>query len=137
MAFTLPQFVNDCNIWHDGTLITDPPDLFSVCQLYLNTRGLLDITEGNDVQWMPPIWLRVPFGLDVRRLDTVECPAGSGRLYHVRFVEFVHLNFPNQYTVALCNQIVSVPPPPPGADEILLESGDKILLETTGVILLE
>jgi len=137
MSYTLPQFVNDANIWHDDVTPPDPPSLYTVCQLYVNTRGLLDIDETNMVEWMPPIWLRVPFGTDVRRNDVVECPAGSDRWYRVRWVEFIHLAFPNQYTGALCHQLVDGPPPHPSAGVILLESGDAILMETAGDVLLE
>ena len=132
-----PVFSINCNIWHDGTSTADPPDLFTACQLYTNTRGLLDIQEDDDALWVPPVWLRLPFGTNVQRLDTVECPAGSSRWYHVRWVEFAHLGFPNQYTIALMAQLPGFVPPPPGsffeleasADAILTEAGTNIDLE--------
>jgi len=137
MSFTVPEFVNDCNVWHFPAVVTDPPALYTVCQLYVNTRGLLDIEEDEDRFWVPPIWLRLPFGADVRRLDVVECPAGSARWYHVRWVELVHLNFPNQYTAAVVHQLPLGPPPPASGGRILLESGDRLLLENGFVLLKE
>jgi len=134
MAYTPPIFNVDCNIWHAPSLPPAAPDLFTQCQLYVNSRGLLDIDEFNDVEWVPPVYLRLPFGTDVRRLDLVECGAGTGNWYHVRWVERMHLGFTNQYTVALLNQL---PQGPPGAGDVLLESGDKVLLESGDIVLLE
>jgi len=107
LPFTLPTFNTTCDIWHSGTPLTDPPDLSPDCQLYLNTRGLLDITPTVDTEWEPPVWLRVPIGTDLRRNDTVECPPGSGWVYHVRWTERVHLGFANEYFVGVIEQVSS------------------------------
>jgi len=135
--FTLPTFNQSCDIWHDGTPTTDPPDLSPACQLYLNTRGLLDIDPSDDTLWQPPVWLRVPPGTDVRALDTVECPPTSGGVYHVRWIERVHLGFPNEYAVALLDQISTGGFGPVTGDSLLMESGDNVLTEGGDFILLE
>lgn len=134
MSYTPPIFNIDCNIWHDGVPITDPPDIFTQCQLYVNSRVSLNVNETDDEEWVPPIFLRVPFGTDVRRLDSVECVAGSGVWYHVRWVERVHLGFANQYVMALLSQGLSGPS---GGGFLLLETGDFVQLESGEKVLLE
>jgi len=134
MSYTLPIFNVDCNIWHSPSVPPAVPDLFSSCQLYVNSRGLLDIDELNDREWVPPVYLRLPFGTDVRREDLVECGAGSGNWYHVRWVERMHLGFANQYTIALLNQLTGGPP---GAGDVLMETSGVVLLESGDVVLLE
>jgi len=137
MAFTAPQFNIDCNIWRSTTPVTDPPDLYSVCQLYIDSRHAAPILESDDEVYMPAVWLRLPFGSDVQRGDNVECVAGGNVWYTVRWVERIHLGFSNQYTAAILAQAVSGPPPPPGGGFILMEDGFFILMEDGFLIVLE
>ena len=75
------------------------------CQLYFSSRGIFDITPGITAEWEPPIFLRLPALTDIRPADQIECPAGSGRLYSVRWVDDVHKGFVNEYRVAILEQI--------------------------------
>jgi len=130
-----PVFNLPSNVWHLGTDVSDPPDLSPQCQKYVNTRGLLDITEDNDEAWMPPVWIRYPFLTPIQRLDTIECPAGSFRYYHVRWVENVHEGFDNQYVGVLVNQLVDGPPIP--SDGIITEGGDIMTTEAGDILITE
>lgn len=135
MAYTLPVFNLECNLWRPPTPTTDPPDAVHDCQLYIPSRGMLDITPGDDDLWVPPVYVRFPKGTDVQQDDVLEVDDGDGWFYRVRWTERMHRGFSNEYFVALVEQVV-VGPPTPG-DALLLETGDFALLETGDRILLE
>jgi len=146
LPFVLPTFNMTCDVWRFANPTTNPPDLSPTCQLYVNTRGLLDIEPTVDPFWQPPVWLRVPMGTDLRYKDKVECPPGSGWKYHVRFVERIHAGFANEYLAGILEQTDS-----PlgtynssggggggggggsvlteGGDHVLTEGGDRVLME--------
>jgi hypothetical protein len=144
MAFTVPVFNVTANVWHDGSDVSGAPDIISVCQLYLNTRGSHDLDRFDDFFSDPPFWGRFPVGTALRNLDTMEIAAGSTWFYHCRLVDRVHLGFPNEYVGALLSQLWTplgggehIPMPgtfgfldenfPPGF--LVLESGSFLLLE--------
>lgn len=104
MAVFAPDFNILCNVWRLPNAFPAAPDFQFSCQLYLASRGLLDITPGVPGQWVPPIYLRLPAFTDIRPVDQVECPAGTGRLYLVRWVEDLHKGFPNEYRVGVLEQ---------------------------------
>jgi len=136
MAFTVPVFNITVNIWHAGNAPPDPPDLSPLAQLYIPSRGLLDIQPGEDELWQPPIYLRVAVGTDLRHQDIVEAAAGDGWFYRTRWVERMHRGFPNEYFVGILEQ-TSGPPGPPGDGGLMLEDGDYMLLEDGFFISLE
>lgn len=137
ITFVLPVFNLSANIWRAATPTTDPPDVVSVAQLYFNTRGLFDITPTVDTEWEPPIYLRVPAGTDIRHNDQVEVADGDGWFYRVRWFDRVHRGFPNEYLVAVLEQVIVPTPPPPVSGDVLTEGGDFVLLESGDFILLE
>lgn len=134
MAFTLPNFNVSCFIWHPPNASPAVPDVNVECQLYFTSRGQFDLVPGDPASYVPPIYLRVPPGTDLRSGDQVECLPGTGWFYTVRWVERVHLGFPNEYLVGIVEQQVGAPPP---GGELLLEDGTAILLEDGTPILLE
>lgn len=112
----MPAYPVDFNI---STAIYRTPDVYpgsptflTPCQLYLSSRGMLDITPGSDNDWVPPIYLRVPALFDLRPGDIAECPEETGRLYRVRWVEDMHKGFPNEYRVGILEQTVQPFPLP-------------------------
>lgn len=135
MAYTLPVFNLTCNLWRPPSVTTDPPDDTFDCQLYIPSRGMLDITPGDDDLWQPPIYVRAPKGTDIRQDDILEVDDGDGWYYRVRWIERMHRGFSNEYFVALVEQ--STTAPPVSSDSLLLESGDHILLEDGSLLLME
>lgn len=107
-----PDFNIQCNMYrlpdvYPGT----PTDTFD-CQLYLASRGILDVTPGDPAAWVPPIYLRLPALTDIRPADQIECPIGTGRLYLIRWVEDMHKGFVNEYRIGILEQTVQPFPLP-------------------------
>jgi len=99
-----PDFNLSCNIYRSPDVYPGSPTLSSDCQLYLASRGLIDVTPGSPTDWVPPIYLRLPALTDVRPGDLVECPSGTARLYLTRWVEDMHKGFDNEYRVGILEQ---------------------------------
>jgi len=136
MAFTLPKFVNTYNLWRPPAAPPDAPDFTAQeCQFYFTPKGNYAFVAEDTTATFPPIYLRVPKGTDLQAGDIVEVNDGQAFFYTVRWVERVHLDFPNEYLVGLLEQGISTPPP--GTGSILLESGDNVLVEDGGLALLE
>lgn len=104
MQVFLPTFNLESRLWRPPAAPPAAPTSTLMCQLYLPSRALLDITPGNFDAWQPPVYYRVPPFSDVRPDDVVEVPALSGRLYTIRFVEDAHKGFPNEYRVGVLEQ---------------------------------
>lgn len=108
MAFTPPDFNVLANLWF-GTN-TPNTGLFDfenqACQLYVTSRGPFDVDGLLPNNFSPPIYFRMPWASDSnwRETQIVECPAGSLRYYRVRWKEYMHVGFPNQYLVIILNQ---------------------------------
>lgn len=136
MAFTVPVFNLAVNLWRPPNAPPAVPTSVFAGQLYFPTRGMLDITPGDNALWNPPIYLRCPIGTDVRVNDVVEIAAGDGWIYKVRWVDRMHRGFPNEYVGAVLEH-VTAGPPPPGGGFVLLEGGDFVLEEGGGKIVLE
>lgn len=134
MAFTLPNFNVSCFIWHPPNAPPNPPDENLACQFYVTSRGQWGMVPGDNTLYIPPIYLRLQPGSALLVGDVVECPPATGRFYVVRWVEVMHLGFPNQYLAGILEQQVGAPPP---GGELLLEDGTAIWLEDGTPILLE
>lgn len=132
MPFTVPNFNLSCNQWRPPNVPPDPPTDFLACQLYLNSRVAVNILPGDFTRYVPVLYLRVPFGTDLQVNDVIEVEAGSAWFYTVRWVERVHLGFPNEYFVGVLEQRTPVV-----LGELLLEDGTPIFLEDGTPILLE
>lgn len=100
MPYTLPHFNLTSNIWRLPDVYPGTPTLSVASQLYLWSRQIPNLSQTTGDDWAPPIALRLPALTDVQPQDTVECPAGSGRLYVVLGVEDLHKGFSNEYRVA-------------------------------------
>jgi len=134
LPYRLPDFNVTANIWRAATPITDPPDVVSDAQLYLTSKVFVQTSIVSPGDTVPTVCLRVPMGTDLQPTDVVECDAGDGHFYTVAWVERMHLGFANEYLIGLLEQGIASPP---GADAILLETGDYILTESGGHVLLE
>lgn len=106
MPFNLPTFNLSANVWTGTNLPSGGPfDVGGVaCQLYVNTRGLLDITPAAWDTWVPPVWIRVPIADFDVSYSIWEIPAGTTRYYRVRWRQRVHEGFPNEYGAYLAEQ---------------------------------
>lgn len=108
MAFTPPDFNVLANLWF-GTN-TPNTGLFDFenqeCQLYVTSRGPFDVDGTLPNNFSPPIYFRMPWAANFnwRETQIVECPAGSLRYYSVRWKEYMHVGFPNQYLVIILGQ---------------------------------
>lgn len=136
MSFTLPIFNVTYDLWRPPNAPPAAPDVFAApCQLYVFSKGPADVDPTNVDTFVPPIYLRVPKGTDVRVNDIIECQPGSGFRYIVRWAERVHLGFVNEYFTALLEQGTGTPPPPGGG--VLMEGTGFVLTETGGHVLME
>lgn len=146
MPFFLPNFNLLAAVWHDPRHPPDVADFTTDAQLYVASRGLIDIQPEDFIRWQPPIYLRVPKGTDLKRHDSVKIvkvngiPVVDPYIYTVRWVERLHLGFPNEYLVGVVEQRTSpFPPAPIGAvlleidvadtEYVLTETGDYVQTE--------
>lgn len=104
MAYTLPNFNLVADLWffpHSPQL--GGPDLILVpCQLYLPSRGAVDIDYGAGGLYFPPIYLRLdpasgPYDPLAWIIGLPDDPPTRSLYYRVHFREWTHLGFPNQY----------------------------------------
>jgi len=120
MSYTLPAFNLVVNIWHNGTPISNPPDLITVGNLAYGRRVTTqywDWADSGISSVFAPLLL--PPLVDVRDpmtgpgRDTIEVPAGSGRFYEVDYVDDVGKGFPNEHRFALMRKLIPWPVPIP------------------------
>jgi hypothetical protein len=106
MAFSVPTFNITCNIY-TGTWdvkVLRIPDQVCNLQYGRRTARFNDFPTENESSQMMSLLL--PALTDIRSVqcagpaDSVECPAGSGRVYFVVNVDDVGKGFPNEFRVA-------------------------------------
>jgi hypothetical protein len=114
-VYVLPNFNLLADVWFPGhTPATDPADVTDVpCQLYIHSRFDIGQTAGDVTSWTPPIIFRMPTAAPVIARGTIlkETSVGTG-CYKVRWIQLIHVGFPNQYLVVLveqCNDDGSTP----------------------------
>jgi hypothetical protein len=132
----LPTFNLTSRVWRPPHEPPGEPTFITPSQLYIASRGLIDIQPGQDHLWQPPIYLRVPKTTFLRRNDVVEVEEGDGYFYRVRWAEKVHRGFPNEYVTAIMEQLTDAPVPPIEGF-LLVEDGTSLLLEDGTEFLLE
>src|SRR6516225_6952205 len=104
-TYVQPTFNLTVNIWRNGGGPPAAPVVITVGNL---SPGELN----NDAELMTTphlggMWLRLPFGTDVRDstapagADVVEVPAGSGRIYSAVWVDDIGSGFANEHRFAL------------------------------------
>lgn len=119
--YTLPTFNLTVAIYSHGTLPPVPPRLTSLCNLALGRRMNNVATGGTSSAGVlvNVMWLLLPALTDIRGPvdpvgpDVVDCPAGSGRLYGVTFVDDSGKGFGNEHRVAILQQLSPWPSPVP------------------------
>lgn len=107
-TYTVPDFNLLADLWFGtATPGADAPDVEDQeCQLYIPSRGLLDIEPGTQLFWVPPIYLRMPIAnlINWTSLTVVEVVPGSQRYYRARWKEIMHEGFPNEYLMCIVEQ---------------------------------
>lgn len=100
----LPNFNTLADLWYSPhTPATTAPDLILVpCQLYMVSRGMLDIQPGFPLDWTPPIYLRLdpasaPYNVLTWIIGLNDTVSVRSLYFRVRFKEWMHFGFPNQY----------------------------------------
>jgi len=101
MPFMVPVFNLSASLWRSPDAWPGSITSSSAVQLYLVSRPQTDVTPTLPDLWVPPIYVRFPALFDVRPFDQLEVPAGSDRVYTVRWVDDCHKGFSNEYRVAL------------------------------------
>jgi hypothetical protein len=107
MPFSAPNFNLTYDQWAVGSTPLAGPPIFAglLCQMYFNTRGLLDITPGNTTAWVPPLYLRYPRGNPTIAVGViVQLNYLPFDYYVCRWAQIVHPNFPNEYMVSIVEQ---------------------------------
>lgn len=118
MAYSTPQMPLTINIWTKGIGPPALPRITSPAQL----RGIghpqpIQASVAPSVTLV--MLLCLPQGTDIRDgsvvsgEDTIECPAGSGRMYVCRFVDDIAKGFANEWRFALIAKIHPWPTPIP------------------------
>lgn len=99
VSYRLPTFNVLANLWLTDVPPADgEPGATGVpVQLYVSSRGLLDITPGQRELWVPPIYLRHSKDIGIGRIYYAEVPSGSGEYYKARWTCRMHLGFANEY----------------------------------------
>lgn len=104
MAFNVPTFNIQCNLWHQPHVPPAAPDVVSDCNLALGRRGAS--AQGLYTSDHEPVMsLLLPPGTDIRGpqcvsgSDLVEVPAGTRRFYKVIGVDDSGKGFPNEHRV--------------------------------------
>ncbi len=103
-TYVVPAMPLRCNIWRNGVSTDDPPSNADVrCNKSLGQRNAGSFLECGKPFGLGGMWLLVPYGTplygceSVNCSDTVECPAGSGSFYIVRWADNAAEGFANQY----------------------------------------
>lgn len=119
MAYTVPQMPSFCNVWtFPGVLIGAPRITNLRCQLRAAGRSSTGQDTGSP-GWTFLWALVVAAGTDIRDshnasgADTIEVPAGSGRIYELQYVDDVALGFLNSYRIAFLKKKGQWPTPNP------------------------
>jgi len=117
MAFSLPLFNVSFDAWTGGHVpAVDAPDsVDNPCQLYLNAKFPADQADGDPAFYTPTIFLRIPLlGYRPIRGDIVQVRPPTVDYYKVRWIQNVHIGFPNEYIAAAveqCNAVGATPRP--------------------------
>lgn len=111
MAYVIPTFNLECNVWHAAAYPPAPPAIAGQpCALMHSKKNPLDLSVAYGITATPfyayPMFLLLPALTDVRDqsvggVDVIECPAGSGRFYFVNNVDDVAKGYVNEYRVAV------------------------------------
>ena len=108
MSFSVPTFNLATNIWHAPIIPPAAPSLMVTANLQYARHDKVEIFNGQDGSIM---YLLVPKLTDIRGLwegiesDVIECPAGSSRFYYILQVDDVGKGFPNEYRIAIMEQV--------------------------------
>ena len=110
MAFVVPQFPLNINVWRAGNATSNPPDVTTTGNLSPGKR----VTTASNIGEVPPpamlSELLFPKQVDIRGAnqgagsDTLEIPAASGRYYSCLQTEEVGLGFANHHRIAFVQQ---------------------------------
>lgn len=103
----LPNFNLTMKVWKfPNTPAITSPDLTGIaCQVYFNSRGLLDTTDGSSALWVPPIFIRVPLGVYTpNRGDVILAVGPVIEYYVVTWAQVTHKGFPNAYLTVMVSQ---------------------------------
>lgn len=106
MAFTMPTFNLDCDIYRQGAGAYGSPDVTSLGNLTPGERSLLGVIAVSTSN-STPMELLLPPHTDIRpeynglTADWVEVPSGSGRFYQVAYVDDIGKGFANEHRFAL------------------------------------
>ena len=116
VAYVIPNFNLLCNIWRNTTLgnipsaaPTGPPDMANVpCALVFGRRVNVASTGGTNEAGVPLLCMSLLTrkGTNIQGpegpggVDSVECPAGTGRYYWVAMVDDIGKGYPNEHRTA-------------------------------------
>lgn len=112
MAFSLPNFNLTVDIWlPPNQPVTGGPDQTARCQMYLLSRTDIEITPSTVQHFVPPVIFRfqpdfyTQVGPASGLIFGVQDLVNAKVWYYVaRWWDNIHLGFPNQYTIVLCEQ---------------------------------
>lgn len=111
-SYTLPNFNLVMDYWQPGVLPVSGPAFTKItAQLYFHSRADIDIQANSLQNYMPSIYVRAPSAV----LGAMVPPLVGGILgigiastnyyWSIRWWEFTHLLFPNQYITFQVQQV--------------------------------
>lgn len=112
MPYVPPAF-NLSLLWWNTTHIpnVDPADATVDGQLYFNSKPFADIVRADPTQWEPCNTIRIPISFFsavarpyIQTFFGVPGPGGTLWYYRVRFWDFVHRGFSNEYLLFVVDQ---------------------------------
>lgn len=118
MAFSPPLYNATSRWWRTGVVpFGNPQDGVMQIQLYFPTKGLFDATPGSPLVWVPPTYARIS-PANLQNMKTISGTVVGCSLditdsffrpwyYRVRYWEFSHFGFSNEYASLILDQIDS------------------------------
>lgn len=114
MAFVLPTFNLECQIYTFPYEVGEQPRLTVKCQLRapnsgspIYTSGLFAVTHGMMLLLPPGTDIRDGYSTPGNSSDYVRVPLGNSGLYSVLFVNDIGKGFPNEHRYAIISKVIT------------------------------
>lgn len=115
MAFSPPLYNVVSRWWRTGNIpFVNPQDGVNTIQLYFPPKGIFDATPGSPLLWVPPTYARIK-PADLQNMHTISGTVVGCYIdvtdsflnpwyYKVRYWEWAHLQFSNEYAILVLDQ---------------------------------
>lgn len=103
MSWNLPIWNTTVDAYNAALVpVWGAPDVANIdAQIYIPTRGLLDITPSDKWSWVLPIYIRIPIASYAASYNWMRSPLGGVNYYQVRWCHPMNTGFANAYVSCL------------------------------------